>query len=331
MEKTVGLFLGNEEAIARAYTAETRARIAQTAEMIPFVWNGKTDDDVCRAQVAFSTWGMPCLSAAEIRGRLPNLRALFYAAGSVQSFARPFLECGVQVFSARAANALPVAQTVVSEIVLACKGFFQTVHHGGSGVWTKRTHGAPYPGAYGTRIGVLGAGQIGTLVVRRLREMELQPVVYDPYLSAGEAERMGVEKAETVQDVFATCFVISNHMPDLPETRGLLDKTCFARMGKTAVFLNTGRGRQVVESDLIAALRDVPTRVAVLDVTHPEPPEHGSALYTLPNVFLTPHLAGSLGGEVGRMGESMAQEYERLLHGAPLRFAVTSQMLETMA
>ena len=331
MKKPTAVFIGDKETLRCAYTIETRAIIAQSAELLPFVWDGVTDcAEVRQAQLAFSTWGMPCLTEQAIRDCLPDLRVLFYAAGSVQAFARPFLACGVQVVSARAANAVPVAQTVVSEIVLACKGFFQTVHRGGV-EWTERTVGTPYPGAYKTRIGVLGAGQIGSLVIRRLRELDMQPVVYDPYLTAEAAEDMGAEKADALQYVFSTCFVISNHMPDLQETRGLLDKTCFDCMGETAVFLNTGRGRQVVEADLIAALRDKPTRAAVLDVTYPEPPEQGSGLYTLPNVFLTPHLAGSVGNEVGRMGEQMAEELERLLRGEELRYAVTEDMLQTMA
>ena len=111
----------------------------------------------------------------------------------------------------------------------------------------------------------------------------------------------------------------------------MLGYALFSRMQPYATFLNTGRGAQVCEDDLVRALREVPTRTAVLDVTFPEPPEAGHPFYTLPNVVLTPHLAGSMQNEVARMGEYMADECERVLSGAPARWQVTAAMLETMA
>jgi phosphoglycerate dehydrogenase-like enzyme len=107
----------------------------------------------------------------------------------------------------------------------------------------------------------------------------------------------------------------------------------FSRMSETATFINTGRGAQVVEDDLIRALSECPTRTAVLDVTMPEPPVEGSPFYSLPNVFLTPHIAGSAGDEVARMGEQMADAFTHW-QDAPeekLSCEVTLPMLETMA
>lgn len=72
----------------------------------------------------FSTWGMPSLDEKEIAGYFPNLKCVFYAAGSVQYFAEPFLKSGIKVFSAWAANAVPVADYTAAQIVLALKGFF---------------------------------------------------------------------------------------------------------------------------------------------------------------------------------------------------------------
>ena len=98
-----------------------------------------------------------------------------------------------------------------------------------------------------------------------------------------------------------------------------------------AVFLNTGRGAQVVEEDLIQALNEEPSRTAVLDVTDPEPPIDESPLWNMENVFLTPHLAGSWGQEVTRMGTYMAEEFSRFIANKPLRWEVTEKLLETMA
>ena len=87
----------------------------------------------------------------------------------------------------------------------------------------------------------------------------------------------------------------------------------------------------MVEADLLRALQEEPGRTALLDVTWPEPPEEGSPLLTQENVFLSPHIAGSMHNEVARMGVYMEEEYQRLIQGRPTRYQVTLPMLETMA
>ena len=87
----------------------------------------------------------------------------------------------------------------------------------------------------------------------------------------------------------------------------------------------------MVEEDLLRALLEEPDRTAILDVTDPEPPFENSKLYNLPNVFLTPHIAGSSGNEVRRMGEYMLEEYRRGARNERFLYEVTPKMLETMA
>ena len=87
----------------------------------------------------------------------------------------------------------------------------------------------------------------------------------------------------------------------------------------------------MVEEDLIRVLQDRPDVTAVLDVTWPEPPVENSHFYTLPNCFLTPHIAGSQANEKHRMAEYMLQEFTRYLNGEPTLYEVTEKMLETMA
>lgn len=103
-------------------------------------------------------------------------------------------------------------------------------------------------------------------------------------------------------------------------------------MGEYAVFINTGRGAQVDMQALIDEMRAHPGRTALLDVTDPEePPREDSELYRLDNVFLTPHIAGSIGYETHRLADFMVEEYEQIAAGKPARHAVTLAMLETMA
>lgn len=286
------------------------------------------------AEAAFSSWGMPSFTIDEIDSHLPRLRALFYAAGSVQAFARPFLVRGVRVYSAWRENAVPVAEAAVSQILLANKGFFQACRRNRS----KEAHRqaqrffSAFPGNFDCRVGLLGCGSIGRLVAQGLRAHRVETLVFDPFLPDTDAAPLGVRKT-SLEEIFATCQTISNHLANNARTQGMLGHALFSTMLPNATFLNTGRGAQVVEADLARALAEKPDRTAVLDVTWPEPPEDGSPLYALPNVFLTPHLAGSSGNEVRRMGEAMLEEFRtwRADPAAPSKREVTPEMLETMA
>lgn len=276
----------------------------------------------------FSTWGMPALSENEIKTYFPSLKAVFYGAGSVQQFARPFLNCGVKIFSAWAANAVPVAEYTVAQIVLANKGFFKTMRY------TDRTQASKifhcHPGNYDVKVGIIGAGMIGKLVINMLKAYNLQVLVFDPFLPDEKADELGVKKV-SLETVFEECQVVSNHLANNEQTEGMLNKALFETMLPYATFINTGRGAQVIEDDLINVLKSRPDLTALLDVTFPEPPESDSELYTLPNCILTPHIAGSAGNEVRRMGEYMKEEHKRFTQNEPCQYEVTFEMLKTMA
>lgn len=279
----------------------------------------------------FSTWGMPTFTEEEIQRFFPQLKCVFYGAGSVQFFARPFLNCGVKVYSAWAANGVPVAEYTTAQIILANKGFFKTA--------TLMSHGQvreaseereQYPCNYGEWVGLIGAGMIGRLVIERLKQFELRVKVFDPFLPEEQAEKLGVTKC-TLEELFRTCQVVSNHLANNPQTVGMLNGNLFRSMRPYATFLNTGRGAQVVEDDLVRTLTERPDLTAVLDVTMPEPPVEGHPFYKLPNCILTPHIAGSKGDEVRRMGRYMEAEFDRYLAGEPCRYEVSLKMLEVMA
>lgn len=288
----------------------------------------KTPDRFKDTEYIFSTWGMPIFTEDEIKTYLPSLKAVFYAAGSVQDFARPFLNCGIKVFSAWAANAVPVAEYTVAQIILANKSFFKTMRFTD---WVSEiTTSKNYPGNYDVKVGIIGAGMIGKIVIQKLKDYNLDVLVFDPFLPYDTAQKLGVKKV-SLETIFAECQVVSNHLADNEQTKGMLDGKLFEKMLPFATFLNTGRGAQVVENDLINVLKARPDLTAILDVTYPEPPEKGSELYTLANCILTPHIAGSLGNEVRRMGKYMMEEYESFIRNEPCKYEVTLEMLKTMA
>ena len=287
-------------------------------------------DNLKEIEIAFASWGVPALTEGEIRTYLPKLKALFYAAGTVQDFAQPFLNCGVKVFSGWGANAVPVAEYAASQIILANKGFYQCCSKTKQDYKTARKYAESFPGNYSANVGILGVGMIGSMVINILKKCELNIMVFDPNLSDEETEKLGVSK-HCLADIFSTCQTISNHLANKPETVGILNRQHFSAMLPNATFINTGRGAQVVERDLIDALKAAPARSAVLDVTWPEPPEKGSGLLALDNVFLTPHIAGSMSNEVERMAVYMLEEFMRYQNGKDLLFEVKMDMLKTMA
>ncbi len=278
-------------------------------------------------ELIFATWGMPMLTLAQLDA-LPNLKAIFYAAGSVQGFARPFLERGVTICSAWAANGVPVAEWTLAQILLANKGYWMNAR---AAAQPQTRKGAPHGrGNFGATVAILGAGQIGRKVIELLRSFELKIIVFDPFLSAHDAEIMGVETVD-LNAAFARGQVVSNHLANLPATVGMLRGYHFAQLPANAAFINTGRGATVCENEMIEILRARPDVTALLDVTEPEPPREDSPLYDLPNVHLTSHIAGSIGDETVRMADYMIAEWQRWQRGQDLHYQVTIPMLETMA
>ena len=324
-------FIGDARHIGNVYAQNRRQQLENLASFAPEILtlpaltaNPANSEPI---QVLFSTWGMPHLTAREL-DLLPNLKAVFYAAGSVRNFARPLLERGITVVSAWGANAIPVAEFTHAQILLATKGYF----HNARQYKSPQSRNTAYRGRgnFGATISLLGAGQIGRHLIRLLQPFNLRIKVYDPYLSPGEAEELGVSKV-TLEAAFLGTTVVSNHLANVAGTVGLLRAEHFAAMEQYAVFINTGRGATVHEAGLIQVLQSRPDLFALLDVTNPEPPEAGSPLFSMPNVQLTSHIAGSLGDEMVRMADFMIEEFLAFLAGRPLRFAVTEAMLETMA
>ena len=279
----------------------------------------------------FSTWGM----VSGLSDYFKNCEVVFYGAGSVQYFAREYLEKGIKVSSSWVANGIPVAEVAVSKIILACKGHFKIMGKLKSREdWysTNRTVTGNYRGNYNQKIGILGVGTIGSRVVDYLKRLEINAeiLVYDPYYPEEKAAAAGVKKA-SLEEIFSSCTVISNHVANLPTTQKMINKSHFGLLKNHSTFINTGRGAQIVEEDLIEAAKNDPTLTVLLDVTDPEPPEAGSELYTMENIILTPHIAGCIGDEILRMADFMYGEYKLYESEKRLAYEVTLDMLEYMA
>jgi phosphoglycerate dehydrogenase-like enzyme len=271
-------------------------------------------------EMILSGWGMVPMDEVFFR-RFPKLKVVFYAAGTVRGFVtEAFWKRDVLLTNAASANAVPVCEYTLSQVLFALKHGWQ------KSLYIRRHRKYPawggVPGAYQSTIGLLSLGEIGRLVAQRLLQFDLRVIAYDPYVSPDQARKIGVELL-SLEEVFSLSDVVSCHTPWLEETEKMIRGVHFGLMRPGATFLNTARGQVVLEQR--------PDIFAVLDVTENSEPPQGSPLYTLENVVLTPHIAGSLGRECRRMGKLMVEELDRYLTGKPLRYQIDREQLARQA
>ena len=283
---------------------------------------------LAEADVVFSGWGMPVMDEDFLAASC-NLKVVFYGAGSIRDVVtESFWDRGIAITSAYAANAVPVAEYALSQILFCLKrGWHYALTIKLEGRYPPQELA---PGAYCSTVGVVSLGMVGRHLVQLLQQFEVKILAYDPYVASDEAVKLNVDLC-SLEDVFRRSDVVSLHTPLLKETRGLITGAHFASMKRNAAFINTARGAIVREQEMIQVLRQRPDLQVVLDVTHPEPPESGSPLYTLPNVVLTPHIAGSTDRECSRMGRFMVDELKLYLAGEPLRWAISREQAVILA
>jgi phosphoglycerate dehydrogenase-like enzyme len=314
------------------YSPEVQAQLAALLDVQPTRMTGAEAAgrlaEIGDVQVILSGWGGPRMDEAFLAA-VPGLEAVFYASGTVRGLVtEAFWRRNVPICSAWGANAVPVAEFTLAQIILCLKHAYQR-SRATQAARTFINRDVP-PGNYGSRVGLVGLGMIGRLVADLLKVLSVEVRAYDPVADPAKAAALGVALVD-LPELFRECDVVSLHAPSLASTRGMITGEHLRSMKPGASFINTSRGAVVREQEMIAALQDRPDLFAVIDVTEPEPPEPGSPLYTLANVFLTPHIAGSNGRECQRMGEYMLDEVRHYLAGEPLRWQVTHQVVELMA
>jgi len=322
--------------LPRVYSPATQSRIAALLDIDASL---QAPDIAVRdaallhcAEVIMTGWGGPRMDAPFL-DNAPNLKAVFHAGGSVRPIVtESFWSRGIVISSAWAANAIPVAEYTLSQILFALKQGHRALRcmREARSLDAARSKIGRAPGAYGSTVGVIGLGMIGRLVVERLKPFDLTVLAYDPY-AKNKTNGTGKVEMTTLEDLFVRSDVVSLHAPWIPETEGMISGPHIESMKSNAAFINTARGALVREDEMIDVLKKRPDLTAVLDVTYPEPPGDDSPLWDLDNVFLTPHMAGSMGRECHRMGEYMLEELQRYLKGEPLQWQVTQEGLRTMA
>jgi len=242
-------------------------------------------------------WGTPALDQSVFRNAR-RLRIIAHSAGSVKYMLsedlvnRYVIPTGIRVFSANDAIAYNVAESTIGYMIMASRRF---INHALSirtkGAWRDRT--IPSNGQYlsGSKVGIIGASKVGRHVIRLLEPFDVRILVYDPYLSESDANRLDIEKT-SLDGVFSQCDFITIHTPTTNETYRMIGKGQLALMKDGAILVNTSRGSVIDHEALLDKCLDG-KNIVVLDVTDPEPLPPDSPFRKLENVVITPHVSGS--------------------------------------
>nr|WP_151480553.1 hydroxyacid dehydrogenase [Streptomyces albicerus] len=314
---------------------DVRARLAALTDIDPqLVLDDLTTPTayhaLADAELLVTGWGCPPIDAA-VLDAAPRLRAIVHTAGTVRHhITAACWERGIAVSSAAAANAVPVAEYTLAMILLANKRVLDIARVYGTERrridWNERH---PDAGNYRRTVGILSASVIGRRVIDLLRPHDLTVLLHDPYVTDAEARELGAQSA-SLPELFAVSDTVSVHTPLLPETRGLVSRAMLARLRTGGTLINTARGA-VVDQD---ALTDevVSGRLhAILDVTEPEVLPADSPLWDCPGALVTPHIAGSKGGELRRLADLALAEVESYALGRPFAHPVRPEHLARLA
>lgn len=326
--------LGTDKSkFSKVFTPSVLEKLSEHGELSPVINKKNIAENsgfLAECEVAFSTWGMPKFTKEEIAEYMPKLRAVFYAAGTVQYFARPFLESDIKVFSAFAANAVPVAEYTLAQITLAAKGFYQSSKDYKLLPLRSFIHANSATGNYNCKVGLAGLGAIGKTVAEKLQALDVEVYACDPFVAQEDAAKLGVTLVD-METLFSECDIISNHLANKPELKNIFNRKLFKLMKKHSTFINTGRGAQVNEFELALSLIAHPSRTVVADVIKNEVFPYASPLFWCRNAILTPHIAGSTGNEPQRMAYYMIEEMKNFTAGKKTKYEVTLDALEKMA
>jgi D-3-phosphoglycerate dehydrogenase / 2-oxoglutarate reductase len=226
---------------------------------------------------------------------------------------------GIVVANAPESNVITAAEHTMALLLALARNIPQAHASLTSGKWER----SKFSGTELSEktLGILGFGRIGQLVAQRARGFQMRVVAYDPYVGAERYRELGVEMAESPDDVYAAADFLTLHLPKNPETEGWLNAAALAKCKDGVRILNVARGPLVVDEDLQAALDSGKVAGAALDVFRTEPvTEH--PLFHYANVIVTPHLGASTAEATDRAGFQAAEQVVAALTGGVVTSAV---------
>ncbi len=261
---------------------------------------------------------MPRLTAGVI-GQLPRLRGLACTRTEpVNINVAACTERGIPIFYAPGRNARAVAEFTVGLIIAELRDIGRGHAALSQGVWRAELylHETAPRELNGQTVGLIGFGNIGRMLPKYLLPFGMRVLAYDPYVDDAVFEQHGAERVRSMDDLLAQSDIVSLHARVTPETRGFIGERQFRTMKRGAVFINTARGPMVDYDALYRALADGHLGGAGLETFAVEPPPPDLPLLRLPNVTLTPHIAGCSQESVRVAAEMVCRDLARWMSGA---------------
>ncbi len=290
-----------------------------------FIKDNIRDVDIC-----ITCWGTPPFTE-EILDNANRLKLIAHSAGTVKPIITDYVwERGIRVTSAAPAIAVAVAEMTLALIIISLKRIFQFNELTHKGFWKIEEEIAKSRSLYSVTVGIVSASHVGRNLIRLLKNFQVDILLYDPYVSKEEAEKLGV-KLVSLEELISKSDVVSLHAPSIPETYHMINRENIKFLKPGAILINTARGSLIDESALIERLAkgDI---FACLDVTDPEPPDINSPLRKLPNVILTPHIAG--GNSITdrwRQGKYIIDQIYQFITKGTMDYEITKEMLPRIA
>ena len=279
------------------------------------------------ADIVITSWGTLSLDG-EVLDMAPNLKLIIHAAGSVKPvMSDQIYPRGIRVVSCAGAIGIGVAETALGLTIYSVKNVKELDMDVHNGEWGKNK--LKTKEMYGINVGVVGAGWVGRHYIKLLKNFHVNILLSDPFITEEQARALGVKKVE-LDDLMRLSDVVSLHAPSLPSTDKMINKSNLSLMKDGATIINTARGSLIDEDDLYEECKDGRIK-ACIDVTQPEPPAKDHPFRTLPNIVLTPHIAGAVTNGKLRIGLFTVQAIEGYLKGEPIPGEVREDQLGTIA
>ncbi len=325
------LVLASDTLFAHFFAETTRARLSEVTE-----WSqlAERDDspqlraEIARADVLVTTWHSPFLRMT-MMGTRPRVRLIAHCGGEVKSRMEDEIFDHITVTNSAEPMAAPVAEMALALMLTLVRRIPDYAAEMRNGVVRTNEYVSCGETLSGRKVGLIGFGRIGRAFARLIEPLGVELLITDPYCTAANVDTHK-GKLVSLEQLLSSCSIVVLAAGLTPETRNLLDQRRLALMPDGAYLINVARGGLVDLEALLAELRKGRLTVA-LDVTDPReplPPDH--ELRQLPNVVLTPHIAGG-GIEMRRaIGAVAVAEVVRFCKGEQLKNVVTREMLARM-
>lgn len=309
LNKTMANNVFRRETMEYLFELGADCTIDELPDIVTFEW---ACTQIKNARIAITCWGSLPITD-EMISFAPQLKLLAHAAGSP----RPVVTEAIWKYNIRVTSASPiiaddVAETTLGIMITQLKRLPTLAEIARTGKWNYEHIRPEMRRLKGLTVGIIGASYVGRKVIELLKPFNAKTLVYDPYISDDAIKVLGVEST-SLDELFSRSDVVSIHAPLLDSTFHMIGRKQFSLMKDGALFINNARGKLIDEKALIDELRTGRIQAA-LDVSEFEPITAGHPFCVLPNVFLTPHVAGgqTINGRY-MQGDFIMQQIKSLL------------------